>query len=63
MIPIYIDTEKYTGCGECELIGTIPYDEKITEAQINGLSVVEYTQAPITKIIKRVWDQVKYLAF
>lgn len=43
-----------------EFVGIIPYDKKITEAQMRALSVVEYTQAPITESIKQIWDKVKY---
>jgi MinD superfamily P-loop ATPase len=46
-----------------DFIGIIPYDKKITEAQLSKLSVVEYTQAPITESIKNIWDKVKYLTW
>jgi len=43
-----------------EFVGIIQYDKKITEAQMMALSVVEYTQAPITESIKQIWNKVKY---
>ncbi len=46
-----------------EFIGIIPYDKKITDAQMSKLSVVEYTQGPITESIKNIWDKVKYLTW
>lgn len=36
----------------------MPYDKRITEAQMSGLSVIEYTQAPITEIIKNIWEKI-----
>jgi len=42
-----------------EFIGVIPYDKKITEAQMKELSVVEYTKAPITENIKQIWQKVR----
>lgn len=45
-----------------EFIGIIPYDKKITEAQMKALSVVEYTKAPITESIKQIWQKVKYFS-
>jgi MinD superfamily P-loop ATPase len=43
-----------------EFIGIIPYDKKITEAQMKALSVVEYTKEHITESIKQIWEKVKY---
>jgi MinD superfamily P-loop ATPase len=44
---------------QCELLGTIPYDKSVTEAQIKKLSVVEYTDSPLTESIKEIWNKVK----
>lgn len=44
---------------QAEYIGKIPYDRTVTDAQMQGLSVVEYTQSPLTKAIKNIWDKVK----
>ena len=44
---------------DAEFIGVIPYDKIITEAQVNGVSVVEYSDAPVTESIKRIWNKVK----
>ena len=43
-----------------EFIGMIPYDRKVTDAQMEGLSVVEYTQSSITEVIENIWNQVKH---
>jgi MinD superfamily P-loop ATPase len=42
-----------------EFIGVIPYDKIITDAQMEGLSVVEYTQSSITEVIENIWERVK----
>jgi MinD superfamily P-loop ATPase len=44
---------------DAEYIGKIPYDRSITDAQIQGLSVVEYTESPMTEAIKNIWTKVK----
>jgi MinD superfamily P-loop ATPase len=44
---------------DAEFIGTIPYDNKITDAQMEGLSVVEYTQSLTTEAIENIWERVK----
>lgn len=40
-------------------IGVIPYDKKVTKAQMKGLSVVEYTNGEITENIKSIWEKVR----
>ena len=40
-------------------LGTLPYDNNITRAQIEGLSVVEYTDGEITRKIRALWQEVK----
>jgi len=42
-----------------EFIGVIPYDKTITDAQMEGLSVVEFTQSSLTETIENIWEQVK----
>lgn len=44
---------------QCEFLGKIPYDKSVTKAQIKKLSVVEYTDSPLTKSIKDIWNKVK----
>jgi MinD superfamily P-loop ATPase len=41
-----------------EFMGTIPYDTKVTEAQMEGLSVVEYSDGPVTECIKQIWAKI-----
>lgn len=42
-----------------EFIGIIPYDKKVTDAQMEGLSVVEFTQSSVTEAIEDIWERVK----
>lgn len=44
-------------------LGTIPYDRSVTEAQVKGLSVVEYTEREISKTIKQIWEKAKKQCF
>jgi MinD superfamily P-loop ATPase len=46
-----------------EFMGTIPYDNRVTDAQMEGLSVVEYTQSSTTEAIENIWERVKKSAF
>jgi len=41
-----------------EFMGTIPYDTKVTEAQMQGVSVVEYAEGPVAESIKQIWTKV-----
>jgi len=41
-----------------EFLGVVPYDKKVTEAQINKLSVVEFVRGPITESIDEIWQKV-----
>jgi MinD superfamily P-loop ATPase len=46
---------------QCDFLGAIPYDNSITEAQMEKLSVVEYKEGPLTKPIKEIWNKVELL--
>ena len=41
-----------------EFIGVIPYDEKVTEAQLAGVSVIEYAECEASRNIKEIWHKV-----
>jgi len=47
--------EKYNS----EFLGTIPYSKEVTEAQMRKLSVIEYTNSPLTDSIKEIWKKVE----
>jgi MinD superfamily P-loop ATPase len=40
------------------VVGRVRYDTSVTEAQIEGLSVIEYTSEGITKDIELMWERV-----
>ncbi len=44
------------------VIGKIRYDKAVTKAQIMKSAVVEYTDSPISKEIKKMWREVIYAA-
>jgi len=44
-------------------LGMIPYNKQITEAQVKGQSVVEYTNGEITHTIKSIWERIKKSCF
>jgi len=42
-----------------EVLGRIPYDKAVTEAQMQSVSVVEYDRGPASAAIIAVWEQVR----
>jgi MinD superfamily P-loop ATPase len=42
-----------------EVVGRIPYDTVVTEAMVRGRPVTEYTSAPVTAALTRVWARVR----
>lgn len=44
---------------KAQFIGVIPYNKKVTEAQMKGLAVVEYTNGEVTEAVKNIWEKVK----
>jgi MinD superfamily P-loop ATPase len=42
-----------------EVVGRIPYDTVVTEAMVQGCPVTEYTNAPVTTALTRVWARVR----
>ena len=41
-----------------DFLGAIPYDRRITEAQVEGKSVLEYTDDELSQTIRRIWQNV-----
>jgi MinD superfamily P-loop ATPase len=41
-----------------EFMGAVPYDKKVTEAQMRKLSVVEFSNGPVTQRIEEIWRKV-----
>ena len=55
--------EEYCNSAEVPVAGKVPLDRKVTEAMLQGVSVVEYGDSPAAKRINETWEQVKkYLA-
>lgn len=42
-----------------EFLGTIPYGKEVTKAQMQKLSVIEYTNSPLTESIRKIWKKIK----
>ena len=42
-----------------ELMGEIPYDNVVTKAQLEKLSVVEYSDGPVSEAIRKIWKKLK----
>jgi MinD superfamily P-loop ATPase len=40
-----------------EFLGTIPYDKAVTEAQVKGVSVVEYSGGGVSESVKKIWEK------
>jgi MinD superfamily P-loop ATPase len=41
-----------------QIVGRISYDKAITEAQINGETIIEYQKDGVSAEIRRAWDEV-----
>ena len=46
---------------QAEIVGEIQYDRVVTDAQMEGLSVVEYSKGEVTESIKNIWNKVNQL--
>ena len=44
---------------QCDFLGVIPYDNSITDAQMEKLSAVEYKKGPLTESIKEIWNKLE----
>jgi len=50
---------KYCQDSNIELAGEIPFDTKVTEALVNGKSIIEYQDGEVSHQISNLWDKVK----
>ncbi len=51
------EIEEYCKAMKIKVIGKIPYDEKVTEAMVNGRAIVEYdTEAKASKEIRKIFS-------
>jgi MinD superfamily P-loop ATPase len=51
--------EKYCKEKNIEIVARIPFDNVVTEALIQGIPVVEYSQGEVSTEIKNLWDRIK----
>jgi len=49
--------EQFAAEQRLEVIGRIPYDERVTEAMVQGKSVIEYSDSPVTREIRQIWTR------
>jgi len=57
------EIQKITKENCSSYLGMIPYDKRITEAQVKRLSVVEYTNGEITQKIQSIWKKINACCF
>ncbi len=49
--------EQAAAAAGAALVGRIPYDPSVTRAQVNGKSVIEFSEGAAACAIRKVWDQ------
>ncbi|MEW5784241.1 MAG: ATP-binding protein [Bacillota bacterium] len=54
--------EEYCEQAAVMLAGKIPFDRAVVEAVVRGIPVVEYTQGPVSGMIKEVWARTAAMA-
>lgn len=50
--------EEYCRKQSVPVVGRVPFDKVVTEAMVQGLAVVEYSDGEVSKSIKELWDRV-----
>ncbi len=50
--------EEYCREQSVTVVGRIPFDKVVTEAMVQGLPVVEYSDGAVSKSIKEIWERV-----
>lgn len=50
--------EEYCREQSVPLVGRVPFDKAVTEAMVQGLPVVEYSDGAVSKSIKEIWERV-----
>jgi MinD superfamily P-loop ATPase len=41
-----------------QIVGRIPYDRVVTDAQVSKLTVIEYSDGAVSKEIRNMWERV-----
>jgi len=55
--------EKYCRDNDIRIVGKIPYDTVFTEAMIHEKSVVEYSDSMPSRVIKRMWENIRGMLY
>ncbi len=50
--------EEWCAGASIPLVGHVPYDDAVTAAQVNGLSVVEHSEGPAANAVRSLWSNV-----
>ena len=50
--------EKYCSQQAVPVVGKVPFDKVVTEAMVEGLSVVEFSDGRVSKAIKEIWEKI-----
>ncbi|MBN1697144.1 MAG: 4Fe-4S binding protein [Spirochaetales bacterium] len=57
------EIKRIAGDSSSDFLGEIPYDRAFTEAQMRGVSVIEYGKSNLTDRITAVWEAVREKVF
>lgn len=57
------EIEKICSDGSIMFAGTIPYDPDVTAAQMNGKSVVEFSNGPAASSIRDLWKRIQTIIY
>ncbi len=50
--------EKFCAKNKLEFAGKIPYDNDVTQAMVNRMNVIEYSNGPVAKAVKLIWEYI-----
>ena len=50
--------EEYCREQSVPVVGRVPFDKVVTEAMVQGLPVVEYSDGAVSRSIKEIWERV-----
>jgi MinD superfamily P-loop ATPase len=53
------EVSQYCKDNGFEIVGKIPFDPQVTQAQLDGITVVERNSSPAAAAIKKVWENIK----
>ena len=53
------EIERFAKDNDLPLLGRIPYEEKVTRAQIEGKSITEYDPSGLGDYMRRIWESIQ----